>query len=208
MISIILVEDQIAHQEYIKNILDGELGFNCLAVINNGETAIKEIIRLKPDIVLMDIGLPDKNGIECIRELKFKCPEVKFMVCTVLEEDEKILQAIIAGAHSYIVKKSKPYQIIDAIKELHEGNSPISSCIANKLLDIIAEKKDPEQARIAYNITQRENEILNLLAKGHFYQEISNELSISVKTIKWHIYNIYIKLQVDNRTEAINKYFG
>lgn len=208
MITVIIVEDQKEHQEYLKGILDSDLEIKCLQVIDNGLTAIREIERLQPDIVLMDIGLPGKNGIDCIATLRTKALQTKFMVCTVSEEDEKVFDAIKSGAHSYIVKKSKPYQILDAIKELKAGNAPISSCIANKILNHFPVQKNTEEAKEKFHITSREHQILILLSKGNLYKEISDELCISIKTLKWHIHNIYVKLHADNRTEAINTYFG
>jgi DNA-binding NarL/FixJ family response regulator len=155
----------------------------------------------------MDLGLPDMSGIECITRLKDKVPTVKFMVCTVHEEDEHIFEALKAGAHSYIVKRSKPYQILDAIKELHNGETPISSCIARKILNAMPKETSNKPEKAEFNITTKEADILKLLSKGHSYQEIADMSFISIKTMKWHVYNIYKKLHADNRTEALNKYF-
>ncbi|MNS57730.1 Transcriptional regulatory protein LiaR [compost metagenome] len=132
------------------------------------------------------------------------------MVCTINEEDDSIFEALKAGANSYIVKKSKPYQIIDAIMEVFDGEMPISSCIATKILNYMpqsTEEEDKPEEEVAYSITLKEAELLELLAKGHSYREISNAMAIKITTIKWHVYNIYKKLQAKNRTEAINKYF-
>lgn len=218
MIKILIVEDQIEHQQYLKTIVLSNAQFKYLGIIRNGLEAIKEIQLQKPDVVIMDIGLPDISGIDCIRQLKPLCPDTKFMVCTVNEEDELIFDALKAGAHSYIVKKSKPYQIIDAITEVHAGEMPISSCIATKILNYMPQSKGQEGSGIARNeeantdettekITPKEAELLKLLAQGCSYKEICELHEIKITTIKWHIYNIYKKLQARNRTEAINKYF-
>ena len=207
MISILIVEDQLDHQLYLNTIISSDAGFKNLGIIRLGAEAIREIPRLKPDIVLMDIGLPDMSGIECISKLKPVCPDVNFLVCTVNEEDEHIFEALKVGAKGYILKKSKPYQIIDAIKELNDGETPLSSSIARKILNHLPQHKAPV-ASADYDITPREASILKLLAKGYSYQEVSDALFISIKTMKWHIYNIYKKLHADNRTEALNKFFG
>jgi DNA-binding NarL/FixJ family response regulator len=207
MISVLIVEDQLDHQIYLNTIISSDAELKCLGIIRNGYEAMKEILAKKPDVVLMDIGLPDISGIECILRLKDKVPSVKFMICTVHEEDENVFEALKAGADSYIVKKSKSYQILDAIKELHRGEMPISSSIARKILNYIPPKSINIQAQSEFHITTKECEILNLLSKGHSYQEIADMAFISIKTIKWHIHNIYKKLHADNRTDALNKYF-
>ena len=207
MISVVIVEDLEAHQIYLRSIIERDPTVQCLGVINNGREALLKIPDFNPDIVLMDIGLPDFSGIECIIKLKHICPEVMFMICTIHQEDESVYQALKAGALSYMLKKSKPHQIIDAIHELKEGGSPISSDIARKILAEIPKIKNQDETNKEYHITPRESEILNMLAKGQSYQQIADELFISIKTFRKHIYNIYQKLHADNRTEAINKYF-
>ena len=213
MIKVLIVEDQIEHQQYFKSIVMSNPGFKYLGIVRNGKEAIKEIKLLVPDVVIMDLGLPDITGIECIRQLKPLGLDTKFMVCTIHEEDDSIFEALKAGANSYIVKKSKPYQIIDAITEVYEGEMPISSCIATKILNYMPQAEETEEGEkdaaqtTGYSITHKEAELLKLLAKGHSYKEISDALAIKVTTIKWHVYNIYKKLQAKNRTEAINKYF-
>lgn len=207
MITVLIVEDQLDHQIYLNTIISSDAGLKCLGIIRNGYEAMKEILAKKPDVVLMDIGLPDISGIECILKLKDKVPNVKFMVCTVHEEDENVFEALKAGAHSYIVKKSKSYQILDAIKELHNGEMPISSCIARKILTHLPQESSNAEAESEFHITAREGDILKLLSKGHSYQEIADMSFISIKTAKWHVHNIYKKLHADNRTDALNKYF-
>lgn len=210
MIKILIVEDQPEHQQYFKSIVMSNSNFKYLGIIRNGKEAVKRIKEEEPDVVIMDLGLPDISGIECIRQLKPLGLETRFMVCTINEEDDSIFEALKAGANSYIVKKSKPYQIIDAITEVYGGEMPISSCIATKILNYMPQSADEEEKpeeETPHSITPKEAELLNLLAKGHSYKEISDDMSIKVTTIKWHVYNIYKKLQARNRTEAINKYF-
>jgi len=206
MITVIIVEDQPEHQHRFKNIIHNSPLFNCIGIYSNGTDAIEGILNYKPDVVIMDIGLPDISGVECIRQLKPSVEEVKFMVCTVFENDANIFEALKAGASSYILKKSKPYQITDALLEMHHGNMPISSRIATKLLSYLPQKEVKSEQR-DYIITTQQASILGLLAKGYNYQEISDKLMITLPTLKWLIYNIFIKMRVKNRTEAINKYF-
>jgi two-component system, NarL family, response regulator LiaR len=208
MISVLVVEDLQDHQIYLKAVIESDAEIKFMGVVSNGTEAINAIQALKPNIVLLDIGLPDISGIECIKILKPICPEVKFMVCTVHEEDCNVFEAIKAGANSYILKKSKGYQIIDAIKDTYRGDAPISSSIARKILNHLPDHVAELEAAADYKITVKEAEVLHLLAKGQSYQEISDKLFISISTLKWHIFNIYKKLHADNRTEALNKYFG
>lgn len=207
MINVVIVEDLPIHQLYLKTIIDQDEQLCCLDVFDNGRDAIENIPDLNPHVVLIDLGLNDMNGIECITRLSKICPDIKFMVCTVHDEDENVFEALKSGANSYILKKSKPYQIIDAIIEMHEGGSPISSDIARKVLNQLPKIKS-ESTNDSYHITPREKEILNLLSRGLSYQEVADELYISVKTLKKHTYNIYQKLNAGNRTEALNRFFG
>lgn len=207
MINIVIVEDLPIHQLYFKTIIDLDAQLCCLEVFDNGRDAILNIPNLNPHVVLIDLGLNDISGIECIAQLSKICPETKFMVCTVHDEDENVFEALKSGANSYILKKSKPYQIIDAIIEMHDGGSPISSDIARKVLNQLPKTK-AESIDTSYHITPREKEILNLLSRGLSYQEAADELYISVKTLKKHTYNIYQKLNAGNRTEALNRFFG
>lgn len=179
--------------------------FLCAGVFSNAEDAVEKIPELLPDVVLMDIGLPGMNGIDAVKKLKPKCPGVEFMMCTIYDEDEKVFEALEAGANSYILKRSQPKELIAAIKDLHEGGSPMSSDIARKVVQRFHKKKS---IREEYGITPREEEILGLLSKGLIYKEVADKLFISVKTMKKHIYNIYEKLHVHSKVEAVNKYLG
>lgn len=205
MITVALVEDNQQIQELLEATIAMEKDYCCVGIFANGQTAINGIPELLPDVVLMDIGLPDISGIECVRQLKPLCPGTEFMMCTIYDEDEKVWQALASGASSYILKRSKPEFLLTAIREVHDGGSPMSSDIARKLVRRFQPKQVPE---IDYHITPKEQEILELLSKGLMYKEVAGQLNISINTLKRHIYNIYEKLHVDNRTEAINKVFG
>ncbi len=205
-ITVVIVEDNNDIRQSLKAFIENADGMFCAAEYENAETALAEIPELLPDIVLMDIGLPKMNGIDCIKKLKPLCPGVQFMICTIYDEDEKIFDALEAGANSYILKRSKSELLIEAIRDLYEGGSPMSSDIARKIVLSFQKKQIPD--RTDFGITPREEEILNLLAEGLSYKELAAQIFISVKTIRKHIYNIYEKLHVHSRLEAVNKFFG
>jgi two-component system, NarL family, response regulator LiaR len=205
-IAVVIVEDNADIKESLKAFIENAEGMICAATYENAEAALAEIPELLPDIVLMDIGLPQMNGIDCIKKLKPLCPGVQFMICTIYDEDEKIFDALEAGANSYILKRSKSEQLIEAIRDLYEGGSPMSSDIARKIVLSFQKKSAP--IRTDFGITPREEEILALLAEGLSYKELAAQIFISVKTIRKHIYNIYEKLHVHSRLEAVNKFFG
>jgi DNA-binding NarL/FixJ family response regulator len=165
-----------------------------------------DIPHLQPDIVIMDISLPGMNGIECIRQVKDKSPGTQFMMFTVYENDEKVFEALKAGASGYLLKNTGLVNMIESLKELHDGGSPMSANIARKLVTVFRENERNDQ--LIKVLSNRENEILQLLAKGLLYKEIADQLSISVSTVRQHIHHVYEKLHVQNRTEAINKAYG
>ncbi len=206
IITVCIVEDRENIREALKILVGEQNDCTCIADFANGEEAVKQIPELQPDVVLMDIDLPGMNGIECIRQLKPLCPQVQFMICTVYDEDEKIFEALAAGANSYILKRSSSETLIDSIKDLYMGGSPMSSDIARKLVRHFQGVMSAEKEQ--YHLTPRETEIMELLARGLTYQQTADKIFISSKTIKKHVYNIYEKLHVNSRTEAINKYYG
>lgn len=205
-IRISIVEDLVEVREGLTQFISLNSEFNVLSAYQTAEEAVREIPALKPDIVIMDINLPGMNGIECIRQVKSKTPGTQFMMFTVYENDEKVFEALKAGASGYLLKNTGLMQMIVALKELHEGGSPMSSNIARKLVSMFHAQ---EQARPQIeSLSQRENEVLVLLSDGLLYKEIADQLSISIATVRQHIHKIYSKLHVENRTEALNKVFG
>ena len=175
-----------------------------IGTYTNAEEFIDEVEKIKPDITLMDIGLPRQSGIECMNRLKLVYPNMLFLMWTSFEDDEKIFDALKAGASGYILKTATAQQLVQAISELHKGGSPMSSSIARK---VIASFHSPVIKQSAYNLTNRENEILELLAKGYRYKEIADKLFVSLETVRSHVHHIYEKLQVSSRTDALNKIF-
>ena len=187
-------------------------GYRLLGSFSSAEEAIEKIPALAPQVVLMDINLGGMSGIECVRLLKPLYPDVLYMMCTVYEEDEKIFEALSAGANGYILKKTAPGKLLEAIRELSEGGAPMSSQIARKVVaafrnKTIGEGRVPEDKFINV-LSAREREILEHLSKGLLYKEIAGSLFISPETVRKHVYHIYEKLHVNNRVEAVNKYFG
>lgn len=172
----------------------------------SAESFMNEFSRFMPDVVIMDIGLPGINGIACVQQMKAAYPHTQFMMCTVFEEDEKIFDALCAGATGYLVKNSTPHKFYEAIHDIYNGGSPMSASIARKVVSSFRQRSQP--AKELAQLSQREQEILHLLAKGLRYKEIAAQLFISQETVRTHIRNIYEKLQVESRTEALNKVFG
>ena len=205
-ISLAIVEDLAEVREGLRQFISLNPEFNILGTFQTAEEALHNIPQLNPDIVIMDINLPGMNGIECIRQIKKRATHTQFMMFTVYENDEKVFEALRAGASGYLLKNTGLLQLTEALKELHQGGSPMSTNIARKLVSLFREEHiDTEPAT---GLSKRENEILQLLARGLLYKEIANQLSISVNTVRQHIHNIYEKLHVQNRTEALNKAFG
>jgi DNA-binding NarL/FixJ family response regulator len=205
-ITLAIVEDLDEVRDGLKNFISLSQDFKVLDTFKTAEEAAHDLPALKPDIVIMDINLPGMNGIECIRKIKDKTPGTQFMMFTVYENDEKVFEALKAGASGYLLKNTGLVQLIESLKELHIGGSPMSANIARKLVTLFrSEQKETANLEVLSN---RENEILQWLAKGLLYKEIAEQLSISVSTVRQHIHHIYEKLHVQNRTEAINKAFG
>lgn len=203
-IKVAIVEDLAEVRDGLAELVASDRELLLVECFENAETAIQKLPVLHADIVLMDINLPGMSGIECIRSIKEKCPLTQFMMFTVYENDEKVVQALQAGATGYLLKRTEAPRILESIKELNQGGSPMSSNIARKLLNIFFDKKKANKKEI---LTERENTVLQLLADGLLYKEIADRLNIAHGTVRQHIHNIYEKLHVTNRTEAVNKYF-
>lgn len=205
-ISIAIVEDLEAVRNGLKDFISINTDFTVVGAFKTGEEAMEHLPGLRPDIVIMDINLPGMNGIECIQQVKGKSAGTQFMMFTVYENDEKVFEALKAGASGYLLKNTGLLQIVESIKELHEGGSPMSANIARKMVNFF---RDKDKGTAFMDIlSAREKEILQLLAKGLLYKEIATQLQITTGTVRIHIHKIYEKLHVQNRTEAINKAFG
>ena len=214
-ISVCIVDDNKDIRSALEQIILMADGYALVGSFSGVEEALLKIPLVNPNIVLMDINLGEgESGIDCVRQLKPQHPEILFMMCTVYEEDEKIFQALTAGANGYILKKTAPGKLLDAIRELHEGGAPMSSQIARKVVNAFQHLRSAVQVDTSSQgksisvLSNRENEILELLAKGMLYKEIAARLFISQETVRKHVYHIYEKLHVNNRVEAINKFYG
>lgn len=211
-ITVCIVDDVSELRQALEEIVSSAAGYKCLGTMSNAAEAIAKIPLLNPDVVLMDINLGEsESGIDCVRQLKPVVPATNFMMCTVYEDDEKIFEALNAGASGYILKKTEPQKLLEAIKELHEGGAPMSSQIARKVVFAFRNKAvSPTSSQGAglEQLSHRERQILEELSRGLMYKEIANVLFISPETVRKHVYHVYEKLHVTNRVEAVNKYFG
>ncbi len=205
-ITVALVEDNKEIREGLTVLINGSEGFECVAAYPTAEDALRRIDDDAPDIVMMDIQLPGISGIECVRRLKIKNPQLQVMMQTIYEDDERIYESLVAGASGYILKKTPPSKLLEAIQDLHQGGSPMSSQIARKVVQ--AFQKLGRSSKETENLTTREHEILSYLAKGYRYREIAEMLFISIETVRTHLRNIYEKLQVRSRTEAVLKFLN
>jgi DNA-binding NarL/FixJ family response regulator len=204
-IRVSIVEDLAEIREGLEELVRSDRELSMVGSFDDAESAVHKLPDLQADIVVMDINLPGMSGIDCIKNIKEKCPGTQFMMFTVYENDDKVLQALQAGATGYLLKRTKPEQILESIKELNQGGSPMSSNIARKLLNIFVHEKKATKKEM---LSDRENEVLQLLADGLLYKEIADRLFIGHGTVRQHLHNIYEKLHVHNRTEAVNKYFN
>ncbi|MDC8004926.1 response regulator transcription factor [Aureisphaera galaxeae] len=197
IVHIAIVEDDHEIRQTLNLILDGSTGFSCKYAFPDAESAIASIPNLPVDVVLMDIDLPQKNGIEATRELKKKCPEIDFIMLTVQSDDDSIFESLCAGASGYLLKDTNPADLLVHIKEVFNGGSPMSSQIARRIINSFRIIDNP--------LSERETEILKLLSQGLNYKDVAEEVFLSPHTVKTHIKNIYSKLHVNNRAEAIYK---
>jgi len=205
MIHVVIIEDIKEIREGLQMLIDSSDGFTCRKTFANAEQAIEELPSLYPDVALMDIHLPGINGIEAVRRLKNLSPDTQFIMSTIYEDDENIFESLKAGASGYLLKKTAPSKILDAISEVHHGGSPMSSQIARRVIASFQHKNSIDETNI---LTPREKEILKELSKGLRYKEIADEMKISIETVRSHARKIYEKLQVQSRTEALNKVYG
>lgn len=201
MICVSIAEDLPEIRNALEKLIKEQPDMLLVSSSPDAEQAAVAIVHAQPDVVIMDINMPGANGIECIEKIKDDCPHTQFMIFTIYENDEKIFDALAAGASSYMLKKTPPDKMVEAIKELYNGGSPMSNMVARKVINYF---KQNTETKIS-SLTKKENEILLLLSKGFLYKEIAAKLSITVGTVTQHIHKIYDKLHVTNKTEAINK---
>jgi DNA-binding NarL/FixJ family response regulator len=205
-INVAIIEDQKEIREMQAILINGSEGFVCIHTFENAEDAIVGIPLINPDVVLVDVHLPRQSGVDCVLKLKPLCPKVHFMMCTSLEDTDTIFNALKAGASGYITKSTPPAKLLEAIADVYNGGSPMSSQIARKVVGSFQKTEDAPNKNLQL-LSVREQEILALLSKGLRYKEIADKLFVSIETVRTHIRNIYEKLQVNSRTDALNKVF-
>jgi DNA-binding NarL/FixJ family response regulator len=204
-LNVAIVEDNNDIRTGLMMIINSTEELECRQTFSDAEEALRILPLSCPDIVLMDIDLPGMNGIEAIRKLKEQCTTTLYMMLTVYEDDDKIFNSLKAGASGYMLKKTPPIQLVEALKDLASGGSPMNTQIARKV--VASFQQTEKKLTNTEELTKREIELLELLSKGFRYKEIADKLFISQDTVRTHIRNIYIKLQVNSKIEAINKVF-
>ena len=205
-ITFVVVEDDPGTREALIELLAEETRVRCVEMYPSGEDAVRDIPRVKPEVVLVDINLPRMNGIECVGRLKKQMPQIPVLMLTKYEESDLIFSSLRAGASGYLLKKRLTVELVSAIEQVHAGGAPMSMQIARKVVDHFSRLK-PLAADLE-KLTPREHEVLALLAQGYLYKEISDRLGISLHTFRNHQRTIYEKLHVHSRTEAAVKYLG
>ncbi|MDB6017464.1 MAG: two component transcriptional regulator, LuxR family [Pedosphaera sp.] len=203
---IVIVEDNRDFRTILERYVNEAPSFRCVYACDSGEDAIKAIPRLLPDVVLMDIHLPNMSGVTCTRRLKELCPSVRVLILTVYEDNEQIFGALKAGASGYLLKRAEPTDVIRAINEVKLGGAPMSSQIACRVVESFYENS--RVSPVEEKLSQREEEILEELSKGYTTKEIASHFSISANTVHTHLKHIYEKLHVHSRTEAVLKFLG
>ena len=203
-IKVSIVEDDADVRNSLAILLNGSEGFVCVSSHRTAEEALEQIPAKGAQVVLMDINLPRQSGIECVRQLKGRLPKLQILMLTMYEDTDLIFNSLTAGASGYLLKRTPPAKLLEAIEEVHKGGAPMSGKIARIVVQHFQNLKAPSAETAA--LSPREREILDLLAKGHRYKEIAELLCISFDTVRAHLRNIYEKLHVRSRTEAVVKY--
>jgi len=204
MISVSIVDDEKKLCKSIATFLNDSPGFRCISIYGNAEVALRQLPTDRPDVVLMDINMPGMDGIECVKRLKALAPQLQILMLTVYENTEQIFNALAAGATGYLLKRLEPGELLQAIRDVHAGGSPMSNSIARK---VVASFQEANRVGEKQNLlSPREQSVLDCLAQGLAYKQIGDQLGISINTIRTHLRHIYEKLHVQSRTEAVAKY--
>jgi DNA-binding NarL/FixJ family response regulator len=204
MIKVGIVEDNKTVREGFETLLNRTTGFQCVCTCATVAEALKQIPRAQPDVVLMDIQLPDSTGVECTAKIKEQMPAVHIVIVTVYEDSERIFQALRAGACGYLLKRAQPEKVIAAIREAHEGGVPMTPEIARKVIGQF--RQQAAAAAQVQDLSDREREVLELVMQGLGNKTIADRLGVTVAAVKWHLQHIYEKLHVHSRTEAALKF--
>jgi len=202
-VTVSIVEDNEQLRTTLARVISRAEGFKCVSHYGSAEVALEGLPRDNPNVVLMDINLPGMNGVECVRQLKQRVPTIQVVMLTVYEDTENIFNALAAGASGYLLKRTKSAELLEAIREVNKGGSPMTTHIARKVTQSFIKAGLSPQA--TENLSQREQEVLEALSQGFLYKEIAEKLGISYETVHTYIRRIYEKLQVRTRTEAVAK---
>lgn len=203
-ITVAIVEDDFKTRENLQTILREAPGFQCLGAFASGEAALEGLPKLRPEVVLMDINLPKMSGVECTRQLKLLRPESLIVMLTVYDDSDRIFHALQMGASGYLLKRSPADEILRAIQDVRKGGAPMSNYIARKVVQSFQRQGASEKP--AENLSKRETEVLEYVAQGYTNKEVAEALGLSVETIHAYLKNIYTKLHVRSRTEAVMKF--
>jgi DNA-binding NarL/FixJ family response regulator len=202
-VRVVIVEDQREVRDGLGALIHGTHGFACAARYRTMEEALVQIGPLAPDVILTDLGLPGMSGIEGIGILHERLPDIPILALTIHDDDDRVFEALCAGASGYLLKNIPPARLLEALKEAHEGGAPMSPEIARRVVHLFREFRPPERA--AHRLTPQEIELLKLLVEGHYYKTAAAVMGISVNTVSFHLKHIYAKLQVHSKTEAVAK---
>ena len=203
-IEVSIVEDDVRVRNSLARLIDSTNGLQCVSQHPSAENALAELPVVEPDVVLMDINLPGLNGVECVGRLKDLLPETQVMMLTVYENTDHVFNALAAGATGYLMKQTPPEELLQAIRDVHAGGSPMSSHIARKV--VASFRQAPAPVSEHEKLSAREQEVLDYLVQGYMYKEIAEALKISFDTVHSHVRNVYEKLHVRTRTEAVTKH--
>jgi DNA-binding NarL/FixJ family response regulator len=206
-VKVSIVEDDTTIRETLHSLFIFEPGMEPFSIHSNAEDALLRLHGAFPDVVIMDINLPGQSGIDCVRQLSERCTGTQFLMYTVHDDDHRVFEALKAGANGYILKSSSPDQILEAVRELVQGGSPMSAHVARRVVQQFRPGKGASSIPDG-QLSERESGVLQLLAQGLLYKEIAERTGITTGTVKQHIHRIYEKLHVQNRTEAVNRYYG
>jgi DNA-binding NarL/FixJ family response regulator len=203
VISVMLIEDLRDVREGLAMLINGSPGFRCTAAFRTMEEALRSIKTTPPDVVLTDIGLPGMSGVDGIRILKDRFADLPIVALTVYDNDEQVFDALCAGASGYLLKNTPPVRLLESLKEVAAGGAPMSPDVARRVVKLFREFRPPEKA--SHRLTPQETELLKLIVEGHSYKTAAAKLDISASTVSFHLQNIYGKLQVHSKTEAVAK---
>lgn len=203
VIKVSIIEDRREIRESLAMLIGGTAGFDCIGIYGSMEEALPCIGSKLPDVVLSDIGLPGMSGIEGIKILKERHPNLLLIMLSIYDDDERIFDALCAGASGYLLKKTPPIRLLESLREAVEGGSPISPEVARRVISLFRDVRPPERAD--YDLTPHEKRLLKMLVEGHNYKTAALELNVSINTISFHMRHIYEKLQVHSKSEAVSK---